>query len=429
MRTTLLHGGMVFDGTAGPPARADVVIADGRFVEVGTGLDGDDHLDCSGMTLLPGLFDCHIHVTVSGVDPQARQHTPFSYQFFQAAENLAKTLRLGITTARDAAGADLGIKRALQDRLIAGPRLQIAIGLISQTGGHGDGWLSSGHCIPLSLPHPGRPSAVVDGPEEMRKIARTLLRAGADVLKVCTTGGVLSPADDPRHSQFTPAELDVLVAEAAMQGRAVMAHAQGAEGIKNAVRAGIRSIEHGIYLDDEAIELMVAKKTWLVPTLIAPISVIRAGDAGVAIPQAVLSKAKEVAEVHADSVRRAHAAGVRIAMGTDSGVGPHGSNLEELGLMRDCGMSPTEVLAATTSSAARLLGFGDSLGRIEPGYRADVVMVRGDPFDLDNLAGNVAAVYQDGIAVVGGPAAPDAVGPADPPQAWRDAGSARRVVL
>ncbi|WP_116206113.1 metal-dependent hydrolase family protein [Amycolatopsis circi] len=400
MTRTLFTGGTVFDGTGSAPAPADVAVEDGRIVEVGAGLDGDRAVDCTGAMLLPGMFDCHVHVTVSDLGLLQRVQKPFSYQFYEAARNLWTTLKLGITTVRDAAGADLGIKQAVADGLIPGPRLEIAVGLISPTGGHGDGWMPSGHCVPLSLPHPGRPSALADGPDEMRRVARTLLRAGADVLKVCTTGGVLSPRDDPRHSQFTPEELDVLVAEATMQGRAVMAHAQGSEGIKNAVRAGIRSIEHGIYLDDEAIELMLAHGTWLVPTLVAPVNVIRAAAAGAALPDAVVQKAKEVAEVHLDSVRRAVAAGVRIAMGTDSGVGPHGTNLEELELMRSAGMSPADVLVAATSSAARLLGKDAELGRLAPGYRADVVVVSGDIYDFPALAGNVREVWQDGARAV-----------------------------
>ncbi|WP_370938951.1 amidohydrolase family protein [Amycolatopsis sp. cg13] len=400
MTRTLFTGGTVFDGTGSPPAPADVAVEDGRIVEVGTGLDGDRAVDCAGAMLLPGMFDCHVHVTVSELGLLQRVQKPFSYQFYEAARNLWTTLKLGITTVRDAAGADLGIKQAVADGLIPGPRLEIAVGLISPTGGHGDGWMPSGHCVPLSLPHPGRPSALADGPDEMRRVARTLLRAGADVLKVCTTGGVLSPRDDPRHSQFTPEELDVLVAEATMQGRAVMAHAQGSEGIKNAVRAGIRSIEHGIYLDDEAIELMLARGTWLVPTLVAPVNVIRAAAAGAALPDAVVQKAKEVAEVHLDSVRRAVAAGVRIAMGTDSGVGPHGTNLEELELMRSAGMSPADVLVAATSSAAQLLGKDAELGRLAPGYRADLVVVSGDIYDFPALAGNVREVWQDGARAV-----------------------------
>lgn len=400
MTRTVFAGGQVFDGTGSDPARADVVVEDGRVVDVGTGLDGDEVVDCVGKSVLPGLFDCHVHVMVSEPTIPNRVAEPFSYQFYAAARNLRRTLEVGITTVRDAAGADLGVKQAQENGLISGSRLQISVNIISQTGGHGDGWHVSGHCLPLFQEHPGRPAAVVDGPDEMRKAARSLLRAGADVLKVCTTGGVLSPRDDPRHSQFTPAELDVLVTEAHMQGRYVMAHAQGTEGIKNAVRAGIRSIEHGIYLDDEAIELMLANGTWLVPTLVAPVNVIRAAKAGAPLPEAVVHKAESVVQVHTESVRRAVEAGVRIAMGTDSGVGPHGGNLEELPLMAAAGMTPAQVLAATTSSAAELLGYGAELGCLAPGYRADVVVLDGDCYDFADLAGRVRQVWQDGALVV-----------------------------
>ena len=399
MSRILFTGGQVFDGSGSDPAPADVVVEAGRIVAVGTGLDGDEVVDCTGTTVLPGFFDCHVHVIVSGYDMLRQVQRPFSYQFYEAARNLRLTLEAGITSVRDAAGADLGIKRAVEDGLIAGPRMQISVGLISQTGGHGDDWMPSGQCVGPWVPHPGLPESLADGPEEIRRVTRTLLRAGADVLKVATTGGVLSPGDDPRHSQYTPEELRVLVTEAAMRGRAVMAHAQGAEGIKNAVRAGVRSIEHGIYLDDEAIELMLEHRTWLVPTLVAPLAVLRAARAGAALPEEMVRKAEQVAAVHADSVHRAAQAGVRIAMGTDSGVGPHGQNLEELALMEKCGMTPGEVLAATTSSAAALLGAGDELGTIAPGYRADLVLVNGDAFDLATLPGRVREVWLDGRRV------------------------------
>jgi imidazolonepropionase-like amidohydrolase len=393
---TVFTGGLVFDGTGADPAPADVVVSEGHIVDVGTGLDGDTQVDCTGRTLLPGLFDCHVHLTLNGIGLLGALQKPFSYQFYEAAVNLRRTLEAGITTVRDAAGADLGVKQAVDDGLLTGPRVQISIGLISQTGGHGDNWMPSGQCAGLAVPHPGRPPAIADGPDEMRRTARTLLRAGAEVLKVCTTGGVLSPRDDPRHSQFTPEELDILVTEATAQGRYVMAHAQGAEGIKNAVRAGVRSIEHGIHLDDEAIDLMLRHDTWLVPTLIAPVAVIRAAEAGVQIPDAMVRKAKEVTEAHANSVRRAAEAGVRIAMGTDSGIGPHGTNLDELPLMEACGMTPAEVLAATTSSSARLLGY-DDLGTVEPGRRADLVLVEGNAYDLKALPGNITEVWKDGV--------------------------------
>jgi imidazolonepropionase-like amidohydrolase len=188
----------------------------------------------------------------------------------------------------------------------------------------------------------------------------------------------------------------VLVEEATAAGRFVMAHAQATDGIKNAVRAGIRSIEHGVYLDDEAIQLMLDRGTWLVPTLVAPQAVLDAADQGVRFAPAVIDKAYQVIDVHRESFRRAVSAGVRIAMGTDSGVAPHGRNLRELELMRQGGMSPEQVLVATTSAAAELLGVAGQRGTIEPGKRADLVMVDGDPFDIATLPQRIRVVYLDG---------------------------------
>jgi imidazolonepropionase-like amidohydrolase len=397
----VLSGGQVFDGTGGAIADGDVVVEDGRILDVGTGLDGDERVDVTGLTVLPGLIDCHIHVISSGVTGVAGLHQPFSYGFFQAVRNLAVTLDCGITSARDAGGADLGVRKALEDGLIEGPRLRIAISILSQSGGHGDGWLPSGACAPIFPAHPGRPDGVVDGPEEMRKRAREIIRAGADVLKVCTSGGVLSPRSNPRLGHFRPDELDVLVTEATAAGLPVMAHAQATDGIKSAIRAGIRSIEHGIYLDDEAIEMMLDAGTWLVPTLIAPTAVLQMAEAGAGLPDSVIAKAREVIDVHRESFARAVAAGVRIAMGTDSGVGPHGRNLEELALMAAGGMKPAAVLASATSGAAQLLGLADTTGTIAPGKRADLVIVEGDPHDFTGLKQRVRAVYQDGRKVRG----------------------------
>jgi imidazolonepropionase-like amidohydrolase len=403
-RRLVLGGGVVFDGRS-EPSPADVCIQDGRIVDVGARLDGDERLDVGGHVLLPGLFDCHTHVMLSTVDHWRILQQPFSYQFYEAARNLAATLDVGITTARDAGGADMGVKRAQADGLIRGPRLQISVRMVSQTGGHGDDWFASGVEVPLFARHPGAPDTIVDGPNEMRRVVRTLVRHGADVIKVATSGGVLSPRDKPTHAHFRDDELRVLVEEADAAGIPVMAHAQAADGIKAAVRAGIRSIEHGIYLDDEAISLMLEHGTWLVATLVAPRGVIDAAEAGAQIPEASLAKAREVIDIHRDSFARAVAAGVRIAMGTDSGVTPHGQNLRELPLMVAGGMTPTQVLAATTSSAAELLGVADELGTLEPGKRADVVVVRGGSFaelgDLADLAERVVAVYQDGQRVVG----------------------------
>ncbi len=400
MSRMVFRGGRVFDGTGSDPAPADVVVEDGRIVDVGSALDGDESTDLAGRTILPGLFDCHTHVTISHVDLWRAAQQPFSLAFYQAAHNLAATLRIGITSIRDAGGADLGIRQAVDDGLIAGPRMQISLVMLSQTGGHGDDWYPSGAEIPFMIPHPGRPSGLVDGPDEMRHKVRELVRMGADVIKVATSGGVLSPRDDPRHAHFRPAELEVLVEEATAAGIFVMAHAQGGDGIKNAVRAGIRSIDHGIFLDDEGIELMKAHGTWFVPTLVAPQGVIDAADAGVPLPPAVVDKARAVVEIHRSAFQRAVEAGVRIAMGTDSGVTPHGRNLRELQLMADGGMPPAAVLEATTRSAAQLLGVDGQRGTVEAGKLADLVVVSGDPYDFSNLGERIESVWKGGLRVV-----------------------------
>jgi imidazolonepropionase-like amidohydrolase len=398
MSRTVFSGGLVYDGTTAAAAEADVVVEDGRIVDVGPGLDGDEVVDCSGGFVSPGFYDCHVHVVMNTPSIQQMQEAPFSLQFFHAAANLKKTLDIGVTSVRDAGGADLGIKTAVDRGLIPGPRMQISIIMLSQTGGHGDDWSVCGAELPLFLPHPGRPPGVVDGPDEVRKRVRELVRAGATVIKVATSGGVLSSAN-PHHAQLRDAEIAAMTEEATAAGIHVMAHAQAAAGIKAAVRNGVRSVEHGIFLDDEAIDLMLGKGAWLVPTLQAPRQVIAAAEAGLPIPQSSVDKAREVAEVHVESVRRAHEAGVRIAMGTDAGVGAHGTNLEEVELMVGTGLTALEALHATTGSAAELLDVAEDRGTIRPGLRADLVVVDGSPDDVADLGSRVRAVYLDGAEV------------------------------
>src|SRR3954464_8306401 len=352
---TVLAGGDLFNSLDGTSSRADLAIDGERIVDVGTGLDGDTSVDCSGLTLLPGLFDCHVHMTFSGdLDVLRGLQRGFSYQFFEAVRNLRRTLDIGITTVRDAGFADIGVKQAVEDGLVEGPRLRIAVTILSQTGGHGDGMMPCGVDV-NPPPYPGMPSGVVDGPDSVRARTREILRAGADQIKIASSGGVLSPTSDPRLAQFLSDEIEEIVAVARAADTYVMAHAQSSAGIKNAVRAGVRSVEHGVYLDDEAIELMLAGDVWLVPTLMAPRGVLDAIERGEQMPDRVVQKAHEVAAVHADSFRRAVSAGVRIAMGTDTGVTPHGENLRELSLMTDGGLSPAAVLQATTLEAARLM--------------------------------------------------------------------------
>jgi imidazolonepropionase-like amidohydrolase len=398
MTRTLFRGGSIFDGTGAPPARGDVVVEDGHIVDVGAGLDGDEEVSLDGRTLLPGLFDCHVHFTMSGeLDLVKLMLRPFSLRYFEAAANMEATLRTGITSVREAGGSDLGIKTAVAKGLARGPRMQISIVMLSQTGGHGDDTMPCGGSPFWTQPFPGNPKWVVDGPDEMRRQVRELVREGADVIKVATSGGVLSPRDDPRHGHFRDDELSVLVAEATAAGIYVMAHAQATEGIKAAIRNGIRSIEHGVYLDDEAISMMLDRGTWLVPTLSAPRAVLAAAEAGAHIDETTLQKANQVREVHIESFRRAVEAGVKVAMGTDSGVGPHGRNLEELALMAEhSSMSPVGAWMATTSSAAALCGVDERLGTISPGKLADLTVIEGDIRDLDKLGDRVWGVWKEG---------------------------------
>ena len=400
MTSTVFSGGQIFDGTGAAPERGDVRVENGRITEIGVGLSGDVEVDVSGKTIFPGFFDCHVHLTMTTIDTVERLNTPLSYRFYQAIHNMQVTLDAGITSVRDASGADLGVKQAVDNGLVAGPRMQISIAMLSQTGGHGDGHVLCG--AQLRVPYPGAPSGVVDGPDEMRKRVRELVREGASVIKVATSGGVLSPISDPTRGHLRDVELEVLVEEATAAGLHVMAHAQATDGIKAAIRSGIRSIEHGIYLDDEAIQMMLDHGTYLVPTLLAPRMVVEAADSGSRLSDRVLEKVHMVIEAHTDSISRAIDAGVKIAMGTDSGVGPHGQNLRELGLMVDAGLTPTQALVATTKTAAELLGVEDDLGTIQEGKLADLVIVDGDPLDVSQLQQNIIGVYKNGESVAGG---------------------------
>jgi imidazolonepropionase-like amidohydrolase len=375
---------------------------DGRIVDVGPGLDGDERVDVSGKTLLPGLFDCHIHLALrfEDFDEVKMAHRPFSYGFFAIAGTLRTILSLGITTVRDAAGADLGLKMAVQDALIPGPRMQISVNLISITGGHGDAWLPSGTVGPWGVTYPGMPSGVCDGGEGVRAKVREMIRAGADVIKIASSGGFLSPLDDPKLPHFSQAEVEAIVETAADLGRWVMSHAHGSEGIKRAVRAGVRSIEHGTFLDEEGAQLMADRGTWLVPTLTSGDTTdVLAADPRV--PEPVRAKLRELGRPELDAFRLAAEAGVKVAMGTDCPVAPHGTNLRELQLMAENGLTPTQALVAATSSASELMGLSEELGSLEPGKRGDVVVVDGDPFDFEKLADRIEAVYKDGVRVIG----------------------------
>lgn len=406
MTRFVLHGGEVYDGSLAAPAVADVAVQDGVIVEVGVGLDGDEGVDCTEKAVLPGFFDCHVHLAMSTNDVYEAARQPFSLQFYEAAVNMRRTLAAGVTTARDAGGADHGMRVAQQRGLIAGPVLQVSLNVVTQTGGHWDPWLPSTCVMDFTPPHPGRPRAVVDGPEEVRRKVRELVRAGAGVIKVAASGGVMSPGPGSATPQFRNDEMDMLVREAAAAGLGVMAHAS-AEGARTAVRHGVRSIEHGQDLDDETLDLMVQRGTWLVPTLAAGAGLARSIEEGAGYPAHVLEKVAETSAARTSTMRRAIEAGVRFAAGSDAPLWPHGDNLKEIELLAEYGLAPVEALHAATGSAADLMGVGDRGGYLMPGKQADLVVARGQALDVTGLGSRVEAVYQNGRLAVSADAGGD----------------------
>ena len=400
MTHTLIRNGTLIDGTGRKPiAHAAVLIKDNKIVSAGSessiSVPADATIiDAGGGTIMPGMIDTHVHVMLQDINITTMLATPFSMNFYKAAQYLKRTLDAGITSVRDAGGADLGVKMSVEQGLIPGPRMQISITALSITGGHGDGMMPNGTEMHFFPPYPGMPSNICDGVADVRKKVREVLRAGADIIKICSTGGVLSPTDHPEFTQFSMAELEAIVEEAAFRkGIKVMSHAQGAEGVMNAVKAGIHSIEHGIFLDEEICELMIKKGTYLVPTLLAPLAVLEAGAAA-GMPEYGIRKSQEVIEIHSESIGRAYEMGVTIAMGTDAGVMPHGTNLREMGLMCGIGMSPMESIVSTTKTAAECLGWDDKVGTLETGKLADVIVCRTDPLaDINAMADNDNIVF------------------------------------
>jgi imidazolonepropionase-like amidohydrolase len=277
--------------------------------------------------------------------------------------------------------------------------MQISVTMLSMTGGHNDEWLPSGGHPGGWIPYPGFPGGVCDGVDGVRQKVREVIRAGADVIKIASSGGFFSPADDPMHPHFAQDELDAIVATAADLERPVMSHAHGPEGIKRAVRAGVRSIEHGTYLDQESAEMMVAAGTWLVPTLTAGDTTEELANDEKLAPE-IRAKFQGLGRPEFDAMKLAADAGVKVALGTDAAVMPHGWNLNELAHMANNGFTPEQALHAATLSAAELMGWEDRLGTLEEGKIADVVVVDGDPFAFDTLKERIEQVWKDGVRVV-----------------------------
>jgi imidazolonepropionase-like amidohydrolase len=392
-------------GFAGP---RDVLVAGGLVEAVGERLSAGDGVsyDCSDLWLLPGIVDCHSHLAVSSLDPLERLRTPLTKWALEAGQNARRILEAGVTLLRDAGGADAGIRDAIAAGYVPGPRLQVAVVTLCQTGGHADGYLP-GASLECSADYvasfPGRPPYLVDGADEMRKIVREVLRAGADWIKLCTTGGVVSPHDDGEIPELTEEEIAVAVFEAGRKGKGVMSHAFGGEGIDNAVRAGVRSIEHGIFLTDEQAALMASSDCFLVPTLYVLREVIRWAEQGGVLPSYAEKKALALKDRVGNAVELARAHGVRVALGSDFIRRElHGHNLSEIPLLHDAGLSVEEALLAATWNGAELLGVSDRYGRIAQGYVFDSILVDREPSDLSLFSepGAVTGVFKGGRPVV-----------------------------
>ena len=388
----------------------EILIEDGHVRKVGPRASiqvprDAETIDATGLTVLPGLIDCHVHLTGlgEGLDFARELTTPPTLELMRAVRAARRTLEAGFTAVRDAAGSPAGIRMAIDAGYFAGPRMFVTISALSQTGGHTDAHFMCG--ADLDIPLPDRPHMVVDGVEAMRLRVREVIRAGADWIKLCTSGGVLSPGDQPHHAALTIDEIRAAVEEAASQGLKVMAHAQANAGIKNALKGGVATIEHGIWLDGDAIEMMLDGGNALIPTLVAPLWVIRHAEAG-KMPAFAADKARAVVADHTESIRQAVEAGVKIAFGTDTGVGPHGSNGEEFLLMQKLGMEPLDCIRAATTVAADTIGMR-GVGSLAAGSWGDLIGVPGDPLkDLTLVARpeNVHLVVKGGEVVKSSPA-------------------------
>ena len=381
-------GGSLIDGSGRDPvANATVVIEGERIAAAGANVavpKGAKILDAAGRTILPGIIDCHVHGTYRARDMRQHLLNAPTYNVLRSTAVLKETLACGVTTARDMGGADAGFREAINEGYIDGPRLLISIAMISQTGGHGDAWVPAGLRVQKRA---WLPSPVADGVDEVRRLVRQVLMAGADFIKICATGGITSVTDSWDEPQFTLDEIKVAVAEAAMRRKTVAVHAEGVDGIRTALEANIHSLEHGWFIDEHCVEKMLETGTWWVPTLaLVPLS-LEHRKANVAWDKQQLadeaSKEHEIFERMQKQIplwKNALRRGVKVAFGTDQS---HrllvGENLVELRFMVDwLGMTPMQALVAATSRAAECIGRND-VGLLAPGRYADVLVVDGDP--------------------------------------------------
>ena len=400
-------GARLLDGRSPDAIPDGVLVTDdkGRIVAAGpasavTAPRDARRIDASGLTILPGIIDCHVHLSLR-LEPVAEQAQRSATDLVVRALGAGRDfLEAGVTTIRDAGYTPAGIKRAFASGAFPGPRTQVSCTPLSQTGGHGDGWTPSGTTLETVVSD--LPPGIADGVDAVRRAARLQIRAGADWIKVMATGGVLSAADSPDASQFTVDEIRAIVEEAKAAGiRGTLAHAEGTAGIKNALRAGITSIEHGDLIDDEGIDLMLERDVPLVPTFNINFALmdedrVARGD----VPPWAIEKMRYLFEKQQVNFRHAVSRGVRVVMGTDSFSGMYPP--AELAYMSEFGLGPFRAIQAATSDAAALLGLANQVGTLEVGKQADLIAVTGDPLAEPEMwrdPARIVFVMQGGLVV------------------------------
>ena len=402
-KTIVLRAARLFDGRE-MRTPGVVVVSGSRITAVGSAAAipaGAQVIDLGDATLSPGFIDAHTHLSGMynadyrrGLLDSLQQSIP--EQTLLATDNLKKTLMAGVTTVRDVGSSDqmdVGLRNAAAAGVIPGPRMLVAVRAIGSTGGHCD---DQNGFRPGLFGHESNPEqGVINTPDEGRRAVRLNIKYGADVIKICATGGVLSLTDEVDIPQLTQEEMNAIVDEAHTLRKKTAAHAHGAEGAKRAIRAGIDSIEHGAFLDDEALDLMKARGTYYIPTLMA----LEGGKEILAkggYPPTVAAKMTAAVESISQVVRKAIGKGVKIGMGTDAAVYPHGRNTEEFHLLTGLGMTPLQALRAATSVDADLLGVQTRLGTIDVGKLADIIAMPGDPTQNIRQAEKVFFVMKEG---------------------------------
>lgn len=402
-QTTLLHCGTLIDGV-GAEARREmtIVVQKNRIVSVERGYKtpaaGDQVVDLKTKTVMPGLIDCHVHLEQEsrrGSAIDRFQLNPADVAFL-AAKYAKTTLMAGFTTVRDlgGTGVNIALRNAVNQGLTVGPRIFASGKSLATTGGHADP--TNGFRKDMAG-DPGPYEGVVNGLEDARKAVRQRYKEGADLIKITATGGVLSLAVNGQNPQFTEEEVRAVVETAKDYNFPVAAHAHGAEGMKRAIRAGVTSIEHGTYMDDEAIELFKKMGTYYVPTIIAGKSVADSARIFGYYQAVVVPKALAVGPVIQNTFGKAYKAGVKVAFGTDAGVFTHGQNAKEFQYMTEAGMPPMAAIQSATRVAAELVGMKDQLGTLEPGKLADVVATAENPLQNIKTLMNVKFVMKDGV--------------------------------